>query len=82
MIIDEVQNLDKESIKTILTRVGHNTKIILLGDINQIDNKDLDPLNNGLTYVVEKFKTSELSGHITLFKGERSPLAEEAAQIL
>lgn len=82
MIIDEVQNLDKESIKTILTRVGHDTKIILLGDINQIDNKDLDPLNNGLTYVVEKFKGSELSGHITLLKGERSLLAEEAAQVL
>jgi len=82
MIIDEVQNLDRESIKTILTRVGHNTKIILLGDINQIDNKDLDPLNNGLTYVVEKFKGSELSGHITLIKGERSALATEAAEVL
>lgn len=82
MIVDEAQNLSPEVIRTVLTRAGNNTKIILLGDISQIDNQDLDPTNNGLTYVVEKFKVSELSGHITLVKGERSALAEEATKLL
>jgi len=82
MLIDEAQNLSKEEIKTILTRAGNNTKIILTGDIQQIDNSYLDATNNGLTYVVEKFKTSKLAGHITLTKGERSPLATLASEIL
>jgi PhoH-like ATPase len=82
MIIDESQNLSKEEMKTILTRAGQNTKIIITGDIEQIDNTNLDASNNGLTYVVEKFKDSALSGHITLSKGERSELATLASSIL
>jgi PhoH-like ATPase len=82
ILIDECQNLSKEEVKTILTRAGTNSKIILTGDIEQIDNSYLDATNNGLTYVVEKFKDSELAGHITFEKGERSPLASKAAEIL
>ncbi len=82
IIIDEVQNLDKETIKTILTRAGENSKLILLGDIDQIDNRDLDASNNGLTYVIDKFKGSSMAGHITLTKGERSRLATKAAEVL
>jgi predicted ribonuclease YlaK len=82
IIIDEAQNLSKEEVKTILTRVGENTKIVLTGDIEQIDNNDLDAVNNGLTYVIEKFKDSDLAGHITFTQGERSKLATKAAEIL
>lgn len=82
ILCDEFQNLTKEEAKTILTRVGEGTKIILTGDINQIDKEDLDAGNNGLTYVIEKFKDSPLAGHITLTKGERSRLATLAADIL
>lgn len=82
ILIDEAQNISKEDIKTILTRVGENTKIILTGDLDQIDNNSLDAVNNGLTYVIEKFKESELAGHITFTQGERSRLATEAAKIL
>jgi PhoH-like ATPase len=82
IIIDECQNLSKDEVKTILTRAGHGTKIVLTGDIEQIDSQNLDAINNGLTYVVEKFRKSELSGHVTFSKGERSPLATEAATIL
>jgi len=82
IIVDECQNISKEEIKTILTRVSENTKIILTGDIEQIDDYRLDAMNNGLTYVIENFKDSELSGHISLTEGVRSPLASEAAKIL
>lgn len=82
ILVDEAQNLSKEEVKTILTRAGTNTKIVLTGDIEQIDNSYLDATNNGLSYVVEKFKYSELAGHITFTKGERSPLASEASEIL
>ena len=82
ILIDEAQNLSKDDIKTILTRAGENTKIILTGDLDQIDNSSLDAMNNGLAYVIEKFKDSELAGHITFTKGERSVLATEAAKIL
>lgn len=82
MLIDEAQNISKSDMKSILTRAGHNTKIILTGDIEQIDNKNLDAMDNGLSYVLEKFKNSKLAGHITFTKGERSDLAEEAANIL
>jgi PhoH-like ATPase len=82
ILVDEAQNLSKEEVKTILTRAGINTKIVLTGDICQIDNSYLDATNNGLTYVVEKFKKSSLAGHITFSKGERSPLATEASDIL
>jgi PhoH-like ATPase len=82
ILIDEGQNLSQEEMKTILTRVGNNTKIVLTGDIEQIDNSSLDVTNNGLTYVVEKFKDNELAGHITFTKGERSALATLASSIL
>lgn len=82
MIVDEAQNLTPHEVKTIITRVGDNTKIILTGDPYQIDNPYVDSSNNGLTTVVERFKGEKLAGHITLFKGERSELAELAANML
>jgi len=82
ILVDECQNLTKEDVKTILTRAGEGTKIILTGDIEQIDNTSLDALSNGLTHVIEKFKHSGLAGHITFTKGERSRLATTAAEIL
>ena len=82
MIVDEAQNLTPHEVKTIITRAGDNTKIILTGDPYQIDNPYVDSSNNGLTTVVERFKGEAISGHVTLMKGERSPLAELAANIL
>jgi len=82
MIIDEAQNLNAHELKTILTRVGENTKIVLTGDIEQIDNTYVDSLSNGLTVAIEKFKKEQISGHVTLTKGERSELATLAAKIL
>lgn len=82
IIIDEAQNLTMHELKTIITRVGEGTKIILTGDIDQIDSAFLDATNNGLTYAVEKFKPYELAGHISLQKGERSAVASLAAQVL
>jgi len=82
IIIDEAQNLTSHELKTILTRVGENTKIVLTGDIDQIDNTYIDETTNGLTYAVEKFKVHELAGHVTLRKGERSKVATLAANIL
>lgn len=82
MIVDEAQNLTTHELKTIITRVGHGTKLILTGDIQQIDNSYVDAVSNGLTYAVEKFKTYDISGHVTLHKGERSKLATLASEIL
>lgn len=82
ILVDECQNLTKEDVKTILTRAGEGTKIILTGDIEQIDNSLLDATSNGLTHVIEKFKDSDLAGHITFTQGERSKLASKAAEIL
>ena len=82
IVIDECQQLTQHEIKTILTRVGENTKIVMTGDIEQIDNVYVDETSNGLTYVVEKFKNHEVAGHITLTKGERSKVATIAAKIL
>ncbi|MEJ9211849.1 PhoH family protein [Bacillus smithii] len=82
IIIDEAQNLTKHEAKTILTRVGERSKIVLMGDTAQIDHPYLDEYNNGLTYVVEKFKDQKVAGHIKLMKGERSDLAQLAADIL
>ncbi len=81
-IVDEAQNLTPHEIKTIVSRAGDGTKIILTGDPYQIDNPYLDSESTGLTRVVEKFKDSPLAGHITLTKGERSPLAQAAAERL
>ena len=82
MIVDEAQNLTPHEIKTIITRAGEGTKIVLTGDPYQIDNPYVDSASNGLTYVVEKFKGQEIAGHVTLTKGERSNLAELAANLL
>jgi len=82
IIIDEAQNMTKHEIKTVLTRVGEGTKIILTGDIEQIDNVYLDETTNGLTYVIDRFKEQNSSGHITLLKGERSKVATLAARLL
>lgn len=82
IVIDEAQNLTMHEIKTIITRVGNNTKIILTGDIEQIDNDYTDETSNGLAYAVEKFKEFEISGHVTLVKGERSKIATLASKIL
>ena len=82
IIIDEAQNLTAHEVKTIITRVGENTKIVLTGDIEQIDNVYIDGTNNGLSYIVEKFKDQDIAGHITLFKGERSKVATVAAKLL
>ena len=82
IIIDEAQNMNRHEIKTVLTRVGEGTKIVLTGDIEQIDNIYIDSTNNGLSYLVEKFKDQEIAGHITLLKGERSKVASVAARIL
>ena len=82
IIIDEAQNLTYHELKTIITRVGEGTKIILTGDIEQIDNAYIDETSNGLTYAVEKFKYHALAGHVTLMRGERSAVATLASKIL
>ena len=82
MILDESQNVSLHEIKTIITRVGENTKIVLTGDIEQIDAPHLDFADNGLAHVVEKFKDYAIAGHVTLTKGERSELATLATEIL
>ncbi len=82
LIVDEAQNLTPHEIKTIITRAGRETKVILTGDVYQIDNPYVDSANSGLTYAVEKFKGHPIAAHVTLTKGERSELAELAANIL
>ena len=82
LIVDEAQNLTPHEIKTIVTRAGQGTKVVLTGDVYQIDNPYVDSANSGLTYAVEKFKGHPIAAHVTLTKGERSPLAELAANIL
>lgn len=82
VIIDEAQNLTPLEAKTILTRVGHGTKIVLTGDPYQIDNPYVDAASNGFTYVVNRFRDQAISAHIELSRGERSELAEIAANIL
>jgi PhoH-like ATPase len=82
LIVDEAQNLTPHEIKTIVTRAGEGTKVVLTGDPYQIDNPYVDSSSNGLTYVVEKLKSQVISAHVTLTKGERSELAELAANLL
>lgn len=82
LIVDEAQNLTPHEVKTVISRAGEGTKIVLTGDPQQIDNPYVDATSNGLTYVVERFKGSALAGHVTLRKGERSALAELATQLL
>lgn len=82
LVVDEAQNLTPHEVKTILTRAGEGTKVILTGDPDQIDNPYVDAASNGLTFVVERFKNEPLAGHISLSKGERSSLAERATMLL
>jgi PhoH-like ATPase len=82
LIVDEAQNLTPHEVKTVISRAGEGTKVVLTGDPYQIDNPYVDATSNGLSYVVERFKNSAISGHVTLKKGERSKLAELAAKLL
>ena len=81
-IVDEAQNLTPHEVKTIITRAGENTKIILTGDIRQIDTPYLDEQSNGLTYVIDRLRGKDLYCHISLEKGERSNLANLANDFL
>lgn len=82
IILDEAQNLTAKEIKTVITRIGQDSKIVITGDIEQIDNPYVDFADNGLTHVVERFKDKAIAGHVTLRKGERSELATLASEIL
>ncbi|HEY9509881.1 MAG TPA: PhoH family protein, partial [Verrucomicrobiae bacterium] len=82
MVIDEAQNLTPLEAKTIITRVGHGTKIVFTGDPYQIDNPYVDSSSNGFNYIVSRFRSQAVAAHIELQKGERSELAELAANIL
>ena len=82
IIVDEAHNLTPHEVKTIITRVGDGTKIVLTGDPFQIDNPYVDATNNGLVHVVNRFKEEKIAAHITMTKGERSALAELAANLL
>jgi PhoH-like ATPase len=82
MIIDEAQNLTPLEVKTIVTRVGEGTKIVFTGDPYQIDNPYVDSSSNGFNYIISKFRTQPIAAHVELQKGERSELAEVAANLL
>lgn len=82
IIIDEAQNLTRHEAKTIISRVGDGSKIVLVGDVEQIDHPYTDSTSNGLTHTIEAFKNEDVAGHVTLVKGERSQLAELAARLL
>jgi PhoH-like ATPase len=81
-IVDEAQNLTPHEVKTIVTRAGDNTKIILTGDVRQIDTPYLDEQSNGLSYIIDRLKGHDLFAHVTLAKGERSELANLANEHL
>lgn len=81
-IIDEAQNLTPHEVKTIITRAGEGTKIVLTGDLQQIDQPYLDALSNGLSHLINRMVGQQIYAHVTLEKGERSPLADLAARIL
>lgn len=82
MIVDEAQNLTPHEVKTIISRAGEGTKLVLTGDIEQIDSPYLDSASNGLSYAVERLKSAGIVGHVTLLKSERSELARLAADKL
>lgn len=82
IIVDEAQNASIHELKTIITRAGKNTKIVLLGDIDQVDTPYLNSFSNGLSIVINKFKDEEIAGHVTLPRGERSELATKASKLL
>tara|TARA_Y100001937_G_C6879152_1_gene223971 strand:- start:204 stop:527 length:324 start_codon:yes stop_codon:yes gene_type:complete len=82
IIVDEAQNATVHELKTVITRTGKNSKIILLGDIEQVDLPYINKYSNGLTIVIEKLKNESLVGHIHFEKGYRSDLANIAAKLL
>jgi len=82
IILDEAQNLTAQEIKTVITRVGEGSKIVLTGDVEQIDNPYIDFASNGLAHAVERLKNHGSTGHVTLRKGERSELATLASELL
>ena len=82
LIVDEAQNLTPHEVKTIITRSGQGTKVVLTGDPFQIDNPYVDSASNGLTIATDRFKGERLAGHVVLLKGERSELAELASNLL
>ena len=82
LILDEAQNLSPKQMKTLVTRAGPGTKVICLGNVAQIDTPYIDSFDNGLSYVIEKFKDEEIAAHITMYKGERSELATKASEKL
>jgi PhoH-like ATPase len=82
ILVDEAQNLTPLEVKTIITRVGEGTKIVLTGDPTQIDNPYVDATSNGFSHLVQVFLGQPLAAHVELFKGERSGLAELASDIL
>ena len=82
IVIDEAQNLTKHEIKTIITRIGEGTKIVLTGDVEQIDNIYVNETSNGLAHAIEKFKEYHIAGHMTFKKGERSEVATLASKVL
>jgi len=82
LIIDECQNLTPKQMKTLITRAGPGTKVVCLGNIAQIDTPYLTEGSSGLTFVVDRFKGWQHSGHVTLQRGERSRLADHAAEVL
>ncbi len=82
MIVDEAQNLTPHEIKTIITRAGDGTKIVLTGDSEQIDNPYLDSINNGLVYCIDRLKGEDIVAHTKLVQGERSRLSEIASELL
>jgi len=82
IVIDEAQNLTAHEIKTIMTRVGEGTKIVLTGDVEQIDNVYVNETSNGLAHAVEKFKDYPIAGHVTFTRGERSEVATLASKVL
>ncbi len=81
-VVDEAQNLSPHEVKTIVSRAGEDTKVVLTGDVEQIDSPYLDGSSNGLSYLVERMKGQAMCGHVTLAKSERSTLASLAAEIL
>ncbi|HEY4732762.1 MAG TPA: PhoH family protein, partial [Gammaproteobacteria bacterium] len=82
VIIDEAQNLTSKQMKSLITRAGPGTKVVCLGNVSQIDTPYLSETTSGITYVVDRFKNWQHSGHITLISGERSRLADYASEIL
>ena len=82
LVVDEAQNLTPHQVKTVITRCGADTKIVLTGDPYQIDNPYVDAASNGLTVVAQRFQDEDIGAHVTLVKGERSELAERATQLL